>query len=484
MGLSGLLDELHALGLSSYLPIFFYIIGIIVIFLTLFYRVEIGIFFFAFILPWRTLINRMHNFPMGNDVLDVFIIVLLVKWMFKKRTSESKFIKNGLTLPIILMCLWMYIELWFGSHMFGLPNPTELGDVRIMKFKSLVCGFLLVFLVANNIRQPKHINYLIIIMVFSILVVCLKTYQWSFAARNAQNFSWGLTTNIWGPSSNFNKNGVALFLAMYSIIFLTLALSDKDTMRRVFFAFTALFGYFNILFTFSRGGYLASLVGLSCLALIKNRILFLILMILVIFYQSFLPNSVIQRIEMTRNEYGELDNSAMQRMELWQQSKQIILDNLIMGVGYGTAPYIGLEAHSSQEHTQKKGDPHNAYVRILLELGIIGLALYLWIFGIGIYSGLKLYYKSKNDFYKALGLGHVACILSIFTSNLFAGNAWIYFELFGYYWIIQGLIVRLLADTNYPKTSSQISNLDLDYRPIQKLSTRRAMSHPVAKKQV
>src|SRR5437879_7042228 len=88
-------------------------------------------------------------------------------------------------------------------------------------------------------------------------------------------------------------------------------------------------------------------------------------------WQVFLPNSVQERITMTYTEEGELESSAQTRVQLWEDAMQLFHQNPILGTGFNTYSYLG--------RTEKYRDTHNYYLKVLVETGIVGLLVFLWL---------------------------------------------------------------------------------------------------------
>src|SRR5207245_4225216 len=95
-----------------------------------------------------------------------------------------------------------------------------------------------------------------------------------------------------------------------------------------------------LMYTFSRGAYIAFLVGLGFLGVVKQRKWLLVMLVGLIGWQVFLPNSVQERITMTYTEEGELESSAQTRVQVWEDAMQLFRTNPILGIGVYTLCYI------------------------------------------------------------------------------------------------------------------------------------------------
>ena len=77
------------LGLTSIIPLVVYLSGIAILFVTLFYRIEFGIYFLVPLLTQQTLLDYMGDYPGGKDFIDLFFFTLILKWMLKSRRDKN-----------------------------------------------------------------------------------------------------------------------------------------------------------------------------------------------------------------------------------------------------------------------------------------------------------------------------------------------------------------------------------------------------------
>jgi O-antigen ligase len=167
----------------------------------------------------------------------------------------------------------------------------------------------------------------------------------------------------------------------------------------------------------------------------------LILVIAVLLtWQTILPSSVVSRITMTETETGEIEGSAAHRLDLWEHAMNLFKQNPVFGVGFGG---FGLDVPEGE-----LTDTHNFYMKTLAEQGVIGFTVLVAVFFAALRSGWKLMRIGKSSFHKGLGLGFMGCIVALMVTNMF-GDRWSYFVLGSYFWIFWGLVdrARLIANT-------------------------------------
>lgn len=422
------------LGLTQFVAPLIFLTAITVFFLTIFYRIEVGIFFLVPLIPLQNILNYANVYPLGKDINDLIILAMLIRWVIDGRKREKFFQSSPLNLPILLFIFWTYIELWRGASYLGFPAPLSISDSRVIAWKDFLMLPLLFFIVFNNIKNQKHIEIILVLMTLSMLSLDRNFYNAAEGRDFSEYTEWRF---IGGDGQALSGNALAVFQAQYSALLIFLFLASKKIGLKVLYGITLIFNYYCLMFSFSRSGYLAAAVTLGYAGLVKDRRLLIGLVIVLIFWKSFLPVAVQQRIEMTKTDEG-YDGTVVQRLGMWELAKSIIADNPIAGAGFCITPFLNIQV-SGFEYTWASF--HSGYVETTVELGFVGISLYLLLFLLGIHAGWKLYRITGHELFKGLGLGLIGCILGIFAGN-FAGTYWNYVNVMGFYWVLLALVLR------------------------------------------
>ncbi len=151
-------------------------------------------------------------------------------------------------------------------------------------------------------------------------------------------------------------------------------------------------------------------------------------------WQTIVPVAVTERINMTQSANGNLEASAQERVDLWEQSKQMFFSSPIVGTGYATFQ-LG-------EHVDNLKDTHNWYVKVLVETGIIG----------GVLAVILLGQMLASRLFTCSGRARIRCIggwgLALFlrsvpaSSRTVLATRWTYLEINGLLWVLTGATVR------------------------------------------
>jgi O-antigen ligase len=172
------------------------------------------------------------------------------------------------------------------------------------------------------------------------------------------------------------------------------------------------------LLTFSRGGYLGMIAGISITIILlwkyinfnKKIILGLISAIAIIFLLTT-SQSILNRFLSSFN-FNEGSNT--ERLKNWNQGYEMFANNFLFGVGIGN---YSIEINPTIEY-RSPVYAHNLYLDIGAEMGIFALAIWLLLIGVTIWQLYKTGKKSEDVFSRALSIGLIGS-LAWFSAHSF-----------------------------------------------------------------
>jgi len=430
--------------------IIFYVLFTLFFLISITGKPKFGIFFMVPLFPLQNVLEKFHQFPLGNNFIDILLIGIVIGWFIScSNQKKPVFIKTPINKMIFFMIIFSYFSLWNGSFFLGMPAPFSPADPRVQFWKNYMIFPLLFFLVVNNIDNKKDIKILVSLLGVSILISGYYTFR---------QISWmsGLVSRekLRGTFVWLGPNEVAAFFAVYSFVFWGIFTQVKKKFYRFFSLGVFVLSIYCVLFLFSRGSYLAVLMGFIFIAITKQKKLIIPLIMVLMFWQTVLPIEVVERINQTHTEEGTLDASSQGRINMWEKSIDLFQQNFLVGVGLNVFPYMGYSL----------GDTHNVYFKILAEQGLIGIFIILMIFYLAITQGWALYSKSDDLFLKGLGFGFVASVFSLITTNIF-GDRWTYSQIGSFFWVLLGLVVSsnvLISKNNNEKKLRLIKGDSID----------------------
>jgi len=412
-------------GVGHYIPLLAYVGFWAMCLVSLSGRPLPALYYLLPFVPYRTMRDHFADYPLGNNVLTILILAVILGALLKgKRLPPSR-----MYLTWFWFGLYLYISLWLGTVLSGAPAPLWLSDINFVTWKDYMLIPLLFVAAGLVIEDRKTIRNVVIVIAISLLLID-KSALASSLSRSWTTFDENKRDP--GPLA-FGVNQLAAFLAQFGMFFWGFGKFVKQwTVKLACYGLVAI-TILATVYTFSRGAYLAILVSVLVLGLLKDRKLLLVLAVFLLTWQTIVPPAVTQRVNMTEDANGALEASAQERVDLWQQSRDMFLRNPIVGTGFATFQF--------GEHADNLKDTHNWYVKVLVETGIIGGVfaglLLLQMFS----SGYKLFRKASDPIFRGLGLGFLLAVMSCAIANLF-GDRWTYLEINGLLWVLAAAVAR------------------------------------------
>ena len=142
------------------------------------------------------------------------------------------------------------------------------------------------------------------------------------------------------------------------------------------------------------------------------------------------------------------------RLFMYKNTIPLILDHPSLGTGIGMFRYA-FTPYRPPQRTNFWWYAHNDYLQIASEIGLIGLAVFLFLVIIVLIKGFKAL-KLASNFNRAIILGVLAGILSILVHGLFDANLSVIPANILHFYTIMGLLV---STTLYSKPRNIRQNL-------------------------
>jgi len=404
-----------------------YVGGFVAFVASAFWRPRLGLYFLVPLIPLQTFRYRLHDFPLGEKFVDIVLLGVLLGLLLRR--DRATFIRSTLNRPLFFYAVFLYFSLWAGSFFMGGALPLSPADPRLSDWKNYVEMPLLFAMVASAIEDKKQMKILLTLMCLSFLVVNRSFYN-TMHSRDLSAFSYNVRDA--GPLGYAGVNGLAAFEVEFAAFLLCLYAFEKKKLIKLGYIGLLVTSVYCVLFAYSRGAYVGYLVVLVFIGLFRERKLLLAVFLTVLAWETVLPTSVQQRIEMTEQN-GELDNSAAGRVTLWKDAINLFRRSPVIGTGFDTYKYMG--------RFEMLRDTHNYYLKVAVETGFIGLMLFLWILYKMFQYGFSLYWTAEDPFLRSVGLGVAAMIVAAVVLNLF-GDRWTFFQLDGFIWVLLGCAAR------------------------------------------
>ena len=309
---------------------------------------------------------------------------------------------------------------------------------EFLSYKAWIDQFVFYFIAVMCIRDTETAKRAVVyVMIGSVLVVLYSVPEMlEKAGRSTIEKS-----RIGGPhlqSNNFG--GFVAYTILPIIAFFVIYIRDiRAWLLTPYFLVTAKV----LITTFSRGAYVAMVVGALLAGWFKGKgflgLWLAIALSFVLVFPSVIPESILARMDSLHDDTNsaapteeQLDQSSVTRLIMWRAAATMIAEDPIWGKGFKAFPML------KEDYTEvpvKESDPHSMYLYLGSQMGLPTLSLFLFILGYSFWLGRSLSKNNEDRFIKAIGIGGAsaaACfaVVNIFGSRAVSLNFTVYFWTF------------------------------------------------------
>lgn len=412
-------------GIGHYIPVVAYLGFWVMTLASLGGKPLLGFYYMIPFLPYRTMRDHFLDYPLGANVLTILVIAVIIGAIIHgKRLPKSKLYTIWL-----MFSVYLYISLWIGTALGNAPPPLWLTDLNFVTWKDYMI-IPLIFAAAGLVVEDRKAVRMVVILTAITLLFIDRSSLGESMSRTWTSFDENKRSG--GPLA-FGANQTSAFLVQFAMFFWGFVQFVKRKKIKILGYALVAVTILAAMYTFSRAGYIAILFSVLVLSLLKDRKLLLVLGGFLLVWQSVVPTAVRERVNMTENSNGQLEASAQERVDLWENAERSILSSPIVGSGFATFQF--------GNHVDNLKDTHNWYVKVLVETGLVGLVMAFFLLQQLLVLSYRLFKRSSDPLYRGLGLGLFLATCSCIVSNCF-GDRWTYVEIMGLLWVLAGTAIR------------------------------------------
>lgn len=213
------------------------------------------------------------------------------------------------------------------------------------------------------------------------------------------------------------KNALGLFLVFALCLCGSVNAGKK---RDWFFKINCVLLIVGIVFSYSRGAWLAAIVSVVGLLLCRFKKIIFVFAACVVLMVIISPKSISDRFG---SVFKGGDANIKQRLELWDYTIEIIKKHPIIGTGLGTFEEMYRLEHPNGipekgEESRVIRHAHNLYLQMLSEIGVLGFSLFLVLVVIGFKRGIKYLRLEKDELFKSIRYGCLLAVVVFFVYSL------------------------------------------------------------------
>ena len=383
------------------------------------------------------------SFPVALKTPILILLILL--WITDRKEYNLNF---GYLKKIFIFMMIFLIYMLITSILSDVPLREIFYGIKKYWY------FLPIFIIYKYIKKEY--------MLYTISSFLLGMFVSEF-------ISYGIIFSFWkvrlgtpeNPSMFLHHIQYSIFLSFASILLFFKGLYEKEKrLKIIYFLFFSTITT-NLFFNVGRTGYITFLAGmivsLSMVYKLKLKtfieLILSIMTVLIIFYNQS-PNFN-RRVHQAINDVQELkqnkdyDTSIGARIALWIAAKHIFVENPILGVGVSEHirkknEFARLPKNKEFFFLTKIKHFHDSFLEILLQYGIIGLSLFLYI----LYLISKIPIKNRG-----IKIAKVS-ILVIFTLGSFTDRLFYLNSTMSLFALICGLIFAQYRFENTHKVNN------------------------------
>ena len=316
-----------------------------------------------------------QNFPIDFTLL-IFILTSF-SMLYKLITKQYKI---NLSNKYVLFFFYFVAILIISNFYTKSPNSGLLKTIRFSVFNS----FLFLGGICIGLTKKTRIRFLKILH-FMIFIYSL-IYVYFLKDMIGMNFkelaSYHMRLSLVG-----NPIGVGRIFSVLSLISIICIFYEKNKYKKMFYILSTILGLIITISTNSRGPFFALIISILIYLFFFTKLnmkkivygLILISLLFIIIF-SLLPESLISRYKLFWNKEVHISEKQASvfsttkiREHFLNQSINHLKNNpekVILGIGVGGFSYISA-------NREGRLYPHNIFMEIILELGLIGLILFV-----------------------------------------------------------------------------------------------------------
>jgi len=424
----------------------------------------------VFSLPIQLDVTIRHSGHLGGaagfiiSLFDITLAVLYILWISEivRRKTKINFFPR-ITLPFFFL---------IGMATLSLANASSpgLSLFEIVEVFKMYLGFLYI---ANNLRDRKEIQFVVIFLLLGLFLESLLALaQYKLDRPLVPSILGGPEkigyirlgeplSRISGTWTSYND--FAWYLTFMLPISISLLFSKIRGLYKAICGITLVAGIGALICTLSRAGW-SSFVAAGLIVLLLNfsrtrgksglgNFATSIVGILIITLVIGMVNPQFLNI-VNRRVFSDDYEAAQSRIPQMQVAWNIIKANPVIGIGLNNYTEV-MDEYDTMEMglaSITRHQVHNIFLQIAAEMGIIGLAIFIWLIFMVFKEGLS-YIKSSGGTTSSIVIGLVAGTAAFLIHGLVdaasLGN-----HLFLIFWIFAGLIVAIRKIESKVKSSS------------------------------
>jgi putative inorganic carbon (HCO3(-)) transporter len=354
----------------------------------------------------------MNKFFLNPSSLTKFSLLMLSIFL--------PFSISGISISVSLLFLG-YLVLCFTNRKIVFPSEPEVRNIIYLiiifvfimvvstifssdKISSVkrtitVAGYFIIFVGLSSFEDKNFVKKCLKIFVLLCVIHSVYAIVQYFTGIDIVHKGYQKYSRVIGVVGHFNSLAGILGLVFPVVVSFFYFLERKKVLNLVY----SIILLAGIVLTFTRGIWLGTFFAFLVLSFLfdKRLVFFILLFSILIFLIPQTKKRILSTFE---------SGNQTTRIYFLKETPKLVLKQFVLGYGPDSFRKVFYE-HYLDFPEQGHFHPHNMYLHILFELGILGLLTFLVLFYKILEWLIKVYYLSQEKFVKSLILGTIGSVI-------------------------------------------------------------------------
>jgi putative inorganic carbon (HCO3(-)) transporter len=367
--------------------------------------------------PRRVMLIALAAGLAASISLSQAMLAVLALWLLRERVRGRLVLSWPLAGPILAFTGWTLLT--------ALASPAPADSLRVARsLLMLATLWIVLHALADAARARWFATALFVAftVVAALSIVQVGTCGGDRLYGKAQTLPPVLSSFFGKCERAHGFYSIYMTLAGALALVLTLALPRLPHLRHRTAAIGAwLVGAVAFALTFVRGAWVGFAAGVAMLACTLRRQVLVLAGVLVVATAVLAVPGVLKR---AMSVVDVTDPTARERVAMWSAGLALVREHPVMGVGPGQVKRLYPEYAPAYAVRRQTSHLHNAPLQIAVERGLVGLALWLWIFAAFFVRAIRIGRGLPADALadRSLMAGSTAAIAAFLVGGLFEYN--------------------------------------------------------------
>lgn len=387
-------------------------------------RPRVGLFALPVLTPFMSWLPRIP--APGLNMMNVLILTVFAAWGLQRvMRREPLFRANRLGMPMLAIVIVAALSIVRGAAFpTGYTFNALTASVTLVRSAMTFAIYFVVLSMATGPADRRRLTYAVVIGLAFEAAITIVLGRTGRGARAVGSFD--------------QSNDLGAFLAMFIPFTVALIPAARGAWTRAMLFGTSALGVLAVVYSVSRGALLALTLGMLFVGFRTSKLITALVLVVLATSPLWAPDYLKQRLSGTEVQVEGTDEKVIEagaqvRVDTWRAIGTLVRDHPIDGVGFSGLYYVLPEAGEALG-VQVKDSSHNTYLRFLAEMGIGGLALFLWLLArcFALASGGARQAILPLDRQAGVGLTGATIAMAVscmfgdrFFSILITGNYWV-----------------------------------------------------------